>query len=76
LIRHIKVAGAFAKIEVMLGETPITALLPFHRLSGSGLSAGERADLVVEHGIVFAPKLGDAITRPLRISRTIQGASR
>jgi hypothetical protein len=35
LIQHIKVTGAFAKIEVTLGETPITAMLPFHRLNGS-----------------------------------------
>jgi hypothetical protein len=75
LIRHIKVAGAFAKIDVLLGDTPITAMLPFHRLTGSGLGAGGRADLVVEHGIVFAPTAGDGGTRPLRISRTVQGAS-
>jgi sulfate transport system ATP-binding protein len=73
LIRHIKVAGAFAKIDVLLGETPIIAMLPFHRLTGSGLGAGARAELVVEHGIVFGPSAGDGTTRPLRISRTAPG---
>jgi sulfate transport system ATP-binding protein len=70
LIRHIKVTGAFAKIEALVGETPITAMLPFHRLTGSGLSEGARAALAVEHGVVFGPAAADGSTRPLRVSRT------
>ena len=68
LIRHIKVTGAFAKIEAVLGNTPMTAMLPFHRLNGAGLTEGGRAELVVEHGIVFSPSAGDGITRPLRVA--------
>jgi sulfate transport system ATP-binding protein len=69
VIRQIKVTGAFAKVEALLGETAMTAMLPFHRLTGSGLNAGGRADLLVEHGIVFGPAAADGGTRPLRVSR-------
>jgi sulfate/thiosulfate transport system ATP-binding protein len=69
LIRHIKLAGAFAKIEALLGETPITAMMPFHRLNGSGLCEGARAELFVEHGIVFGPPAGGGKARPLRVAR-------
>jgi sulfate transport system ATP-binding protein len=68
VIRQIKVTGAFTKIEAVLGETPITAMLPFHRLADSGLSLGLRVDLLVEHGIVFSPSSVDGQTRPLRVS--------
>jgi hypothetical protein len=69
VIRQIKVTGAFAKIEALMGETPITAMLPFHRLTGSGLSEGARAALAVEHGVIFGPAAEDGSTRPLRVSR-------
>jgi sulfate/thiosulfate transport system ATP-binding protein len=69
LIRHIKLAGAFARIEAVLGESPITAMMPFHRLNGSGLSEGARAELVVEHGIFFGPPAGGGKARPLRVAR-------
>jgi sulfate transport system ATP-binding protein len=68
VIRHIKVTGAFAKIDAMLGAKPITAMLPFHRLSDSGLSVGMRVDPLVEHGTVFGASAADGKARPLRVS--------
>jgi sulfate transport system ATP-binding protein len=71
VIRQIKVTGAFAKIEALMGETPITAMLPFHRLSDSGLSVGARVDPLVEHGIVFDASKPDGTARPLRVSHLL-----
>jgi sulfate transport system ATP-binding protein len=71
VVRDIKVTGAFAKIDAMLGETPITAMLPFHRLGDSGLSVGLRVDPLVQHGIVFGASAADGMARPLRVSHLI-----
>jgi hypothetical protein len=71
VIRHIKITGAFAKIDALLGAKPITAMLPFHRLSDSGLSVGVRVDPLVEHGIVFGAATADGMARPLRVSHLL-----
>ena len=68
LIKHIKLTGAFAKIEMVFEGAPVTAMLPFHRLATSGLATGERAALLVENGTVFSSSAGDGATRPLRFS--------
>ncbi|MCB8883389.1 sulfate ABC transporter ATP-binding protein [Acidisoma cellulosilytica] len=54
VVRAIKVAGAFAKIELMLGELALTALTPLHRLPSLHLQEGSRARLIAAQGMSFS----------------------
>jgi sulfate transport system ATP-binding protein len=69
VIGQIKIAGAFAKIEVRADDVTMTAMLPFHRLQGSGLREGGRVALVVEHGTAFCQSKSEGIIRPLRFAQ-------
>ena len=53
VVRSVKVAGAFAKIEVVLADQVLTALTPLHRLPDLHLQEGSRARLVVAQGMSF-----------------------
>lgn len=54
VIRRIKIAGAFAKIELAVGDLSFLALMPFHRLAELGLGEGTRTTLIVAQGTSFA----------------------
>lgn len=56
VVRAIKVAGAFAKVELVLGDVALTALTPLHRLPGLHLQEGSRARLIVSQGMSFVPE--------------------
>ena len=53
VIRSIKVAGAFAKIEVVLGDLALTALTPLHRLPDLRLQEGAHVRLSAAQGVSF-----------------------
>jgi sulfate transport system ATP-binding protein len=53
VVRHIRVAGAFAKIELGLGDKLLTALTPLHRLPGLQIEEGSRVRLIVAQGMSF-----------------------
>jgi sulfate/thiosulfate transport system ATP-binding protein len=53
VVRAVKIAGAFAKVELMLGDLVLTALTPLHRLPSLHLQEGSRARLTAAQGMSF-----------------------